>query len=59
MINKWIVLILIVAFFGKYLMDAGIFRRIETQGLDKCRLIVPAGGGNLFKSSKNFYKSLL
>jgi hypothetical protein len=41
--------ILILAFIGKYLMDAGIFRRIKTKGLDKCRLILPLDGGNLLK----------
>jgi len=43
------VFILIVAFVGKYLIDMGVFRRIETKGLDKCRLIVPSDGGNLLK----------
>jgi len=46
---KSMVFILIVAFVGKYLIDMGVFRRIETKGLDKCRLIVPSDGGNLLK----------
>jgi len=45
----WPCFILISAFIGKFLMDAGVFRRIETKGLDKCRLVVPSDGGNLLK----------
>lgn len=45
----WPCFILILAFFGKYLKDAGIFRNIETKGLDQCRLIVPSDGGNSLK----------
>ena len=40
---------LIVAFIGKYLSDVGVFRQIETKGLDQCRLIVPPDGGNSFE----------
>ena len=42
----WACVIFIVAFVGKYLMDMGVFRRIETTGLDKCRLIIPPDAGN-------------
>lgn len=45
----WPCFILFSAFVGKYLVDMGLFRRIETKGLDKCRLIVPADGGNLLR----------
>jgi hypothetical protein len=40
---------IILAFLGKYLIDSGLFRHIETKGLDQCRLIVPPDGGNLSK----------
>ncbi|CAF2699321.1 unnamed protein product [Rotaria sp. Silwood2] len=37
-------LVLILAYIGKLFIDFGLFRRIETVGLDKCRLVVPPGG---------------
>ncbi|CAF0887012.1 unnamed protein product [Rotaria sordida] len=40
-------LVLILAFIGKYMIDFGVFRHIETKGLDKCRLIVAPDGDDL------------
>jgi hypothetical protein len=37
---------ILLAYFGKYLIDLGVFRYIETTGLEKCRLIIPPDGGN-------------
>ena len=42
----WPCFVIILAFIGKFLMDAGVFRRIETKGLDQCRLVLPEDGGN-------------
>ncbi|UJR33335.1 hypothetical protein I4U23_020784 [Adineta vaga] len=40
----WSCLVLLLTFIGKYLMDMGIFRHIETKGLNQCQLIVPSDG---------------
>lgn len=40
-------LVALLAYVGSYLNSAGIFRHIETKGLDKCHLLVPLGGGNI------------
>ena len=42
-------LVIIMALLGKFLVDFGVFRYIETKGLDQCRLIVPIDGGNTMK----------
>ncbi|CAF3443277.1 unnamed protein product [Rotaria socialis] len=43
----WFFFAIIAAFIGKYLVDLGLFRQIETKGLNKCRLMIPSGGEDL------------
>jgi len=50
---KWTSFVLVIAYLCKYLMDAGMFRQIETKGLDQCRLVVPSDGSNRLIKKKN------
>jgi hypothetical protein len=42
----WAFLVGIVTYSGKSLVDSGVFRYIEKNGIEKCRLIVPSDGDN-------------
>jgi hypothetical protein len=54
-VTFWSFVAIIVGYLLKYFIDLGVFRHIESHGIDQCQLLVPSDGGshsNMIRTKK-------